>query len=202
MEARNDDNVFSDFISACSSSSSAVNEDRIHNKLPQSVREFLKKKFGTIARFYSGISVADTTDVNGFSRIKELRRALSALDRGGWERSYHQKLFHVSISKCGSCWHFVVVIHDHMADTALFVVTGIVFEFGGTGDVQNGSTWLFRKIVSAAAGNEQLVHHQPRNLVRRPAVFRLARTRSQALGKLSFQPPRVWNFDISVPTQN
>ena len=101
MEARDDDNVFSDFVSACSSSSSAVNEDRVHNKLPQSVREFLKKKFGTIARFYSGISVADTTDVNGFSRIKELRRALSALDRGGWERSYHQKLFHVSLFSLG-----------------------------------------------------------------------------------------------------
>jgi len=96
MEARDDDNVFSDFISACSSSSSTVNEDRVHNKLPLSVREFLKKKFGTIARFYSGISVADTKEINGFSRIKELRRALSALDRGGWERSYHQKLFHVS----------------------------------------------------------------------------------------------------------
>jgi len=40
--------------------------------------------------------VADTKEINGFSRIKELRRALSALDRGGWERSYHQKLFHVS----------------------------------------------------------------------------------------------------------
>jgi len=96
MEPVDDDYIFSDFISASSTSSSLVNEDRVHNKLPPSVREFLKKRFGTIARFYSGISVADAADVNGFSRIKDLRRALSALDRGGWERSYHQKVFHVS----------------------------------------------------------------------------------------------------------
>jgi hypothetical protein len=97
MEVRDDDYIFSDYISVSSTCSSAVNEDTVHNKMPPSVRNYIKKRFGTIARFYSGIPVAETSDVNGFSRIKDLRRALSALDRGGWERSYHQKLFHVSM---------------------------------------------------------------------------------------------------------
>jgi len=96
MEARDDDYIFGDYISVSSVCSSVVNEDTVHNKMPQSVRDYLKKRFGSIARFYSGIPVAEPSDVNGFSRIKDLRKALSALDRGGWERSYHQKLFHVS----------------------------------------------------------------------------------------------------------
>jgi len=96
MQARDDDFIFTDFTSVSSVRLSSVNEDRIHQKIPESVRNFLKKKFGTIARFYSGLTIADTSDVNGFSRIKDLRKALCALDRGGWERSYHQKLFHVS----------------------------------------------------------------------------------------------------------
>ena len=97
MEARDDDYIFSDYISVSSTCSSAVNEDTVHNKIPQSVRNYLIKKLGTIAHFYSGIPVAETSDVNGFSRIKDLRRALSALDMGGWERQYHQKLFYVSV---------------------------------------------------------------------------------------------------------
>jgi hypothetical protein len=37
----------------------------------------------------------DTFDgMNGFARMQACRRALAALDRRGWERSYHQKLFH------------------------------------------------------------------------------------------------------------
>jgi len=125
----------------------AVNEDRVHNKLPLSVREFLKKKFGTIARFYSGISVADTKEINGFSRIKELRRALSALDRGGWERSYHQKLFHVS----KFCPRALATTCLGGTDAAMRLrCAGIVFEFSGPGNVQDGPTWLFREIVSAA----------------------------------------------------
>ena len=74
----------------CERRHGAQQNTAIGAKLPQ-------KKFGTIARFYSGIPVAETSDVNGFSRIKDLRRALSALDMGGWERQYHQKLFYVSV---------------------------------------------------------------------------------------------------------
>jgi hypothetical protein len=31
---------------------------------------------------------------SGFQRISACRRALEALDRRGWERSYHQRFFH------------------------------------------------------------------------------------------------------------
>jgi hypothetical protein len=32
--------------------------------------------------------------MNGFKRIVLCRRALEALDRRGWDRSFHQRLFH------------------------------------------------------------------------------------------------------------
>jgi len=31
---------------------------------------------------------------NGFNRINTCRRALEAIDNKGWQRSYHQKMFH------------------------------------------------------------------------------------------------------------
>ena len=113
MQCRDDDFIFTDFISVSSIRSSSVNEDKVHQKMPDSVRNFLKKKFGTIARFYSGLTIVDTSDVNGFSRIKDLRRALSALDRGGWERSYHQKLFHVS---------FVISLSKHAIEKCILLL--------------------------------------------------------------------------------
>ena len=57
---------------------------------------FLQKKFATIARFYSGLTIADTFDVNEFARIKDPCISLCALDRCGWQRCYHQKVYHVS----------------------------------------------------------------------------------------------------------
>ena len=74
-------------------------DDEAHSGMTSSAREFLKRKFGTLSQFYSGIATADATDINGFTRIKALRSALAALDRGGWERSYHQRIFHVSATK-------------------------------------------------------------------------------------------------------
>jgi hypothetical protein len=89
-----------------------------------------------------------------------------------------------------------------MADTALFILTGIVFEFGGTGDVQNGSTWLFRKIISAAAGNEQLVHHQPRNIVSRRAVFRTPPHTLTSPWKTKIPAPvAFWFRDVCANTE-
>lgn len=35
-----------------------------------------------------------TVSMSAFDRIKECRRALEALDRQGWNRSYHQRQFH------------------------------------------------------------------------------------------------------------
>jgi len=93
---RDDDFLFVEHTSNISGNMKMTSEDNIHSKMSKSAREFLKKKFGSIARFYSGISTVESNSVNGFSRIRELRKALLALDRGGWERSYHQKIFHVS----------------------------------------------------------------------------------------------------------
>ena len=95
MQARDDDIIFSEFISISSVRSWFVNEDKVHQKIPEPMRNFLKKKFGTIARFYSGLTIADTFDVNEFSRIQDLCKALCALDRCGWQRCYHQKVYHV-----------------------------------------------------------------------------------------------------------
>lgn len=40
------------------------------------------------------MSVACATKCNGFQRMLKCRRALDALDRKGWQRSFHQRMFH------------------------------------------------------------------------------------------------------------
>jgi len=92
---RHDDAFFSEYVTNASASLLHDEDDEAHSGMTKTARDFLKKKFGTISRFYSGITDADIADVNGFSRINNLRKALAALDRGGWERSYHQRIFHV-----------------------------------------------------------------------------------------------------------
>jgi len=37
---------------------------------------------------------------DGFARMQECRRALEALDGKGWQRSYHQRLFHDHFIRC------------------------------------------------------------------------------------------------------
>jgi len=93
---RDDDVLFVEYIKNTSTSITHDEDDEAHSGMTKSAREFLKTKFGTIARFYSGIVSADAGDINGFTRIKAVRAGLAALDRGGWERSYHQRIFHVS----------------------------------------------------------------------------------------------------------
>jgi hypothetical protein len=97
QHVRNDDAIFSEYVTISCAAVQHDEDDEAHSSMTKTARDFLKKKFGTISRFYSGISSADTGDVNGFSRINTLRKALAALDRGGWERSYHQRIFHVSV---------------------------------------------------------------------------------------------------------
>jgi len=92
---RIDDFFFTEFLTISCSAVQHDEDDEAHSGMTKTARDFLKKKFGTISRFYSNITTADTADVNGFSRINSLRKALTALDRGGWERSYHQRIFHV-----------------------------------------------------------------------------------------------------------
>jgi hypothetical protein len=48
-------------------------------------------------RFVKCIDLYQTDEkqgITGFDRLNMCRRALEALDRRGWERSYHQRLFH------------------------------------------------------------------------------------------------------------
>jgi len=97
MHVRNDDVFFSEYVTNSCAAVQHDEDDEAHSGMTKTARDFLKKKFGTISRFYSGITSADTADINGFSRINSLRKALAALDRGGWERSYHQRIFHVSM---------------------------------------------------------------------------------------------------------
>jgi len=94
---RDDDVLFVEYIKNTTNGLAHDEDDEAHSGMTKMAREFLKRKFGTISRFYSGIITADVTEINGFSRIKTLRKALGALDRGGWERSYHQRIFHVSV---------------------------------------------------------------------------------------------------------
>ena len=101
---RIDDNFFTEYLTNSCSAVQHDEYDEAHSGMTKTAREFLKKKFGTISRFYSNITTADTADINGFSRINTLRKALAALDRGGWERSYHQRIFHVS--------HCIIVRHQ------------------------------------------------------------------------------------------
>jgi len=94
---RIDDSFFAEYFTNSCSAVQHDEDDEAHSGMTKTARDFLKKKFGTISRFYSNITTADSADVNGFSRINALRKALAALDRGGWERSYHQRIFHVSL---------------------------------------------------------------------------------------------------------
>jgi hypothetical protein len=40
------------------------------------------------------LAVASGTKYNGFQRMLKCRQALDALDRKGWQRSFHQRMFH------------------------------------------------------------------------------------------------------------
>lgn len=56
--------------------------ERERRTLRPALRNFIRK----------GVSVKEKS--NGFKRMKLCRAALEAIDRGGWERSFHQRQFH------------------------------------------------------------------------------------------------------------
>ncbi len=92
-----DDATFSDLVSKAKYDSMAGKSDELDNGHSESMVSFLNKRFGSVSAFYSDTQTAtETTSAkrDGFARIKTLRSALAALDRGGWERSYHQRCFH------------------------------------------------------------------------------------------------------------
>ena len=155
QQVRNDDAIFSEYVTISCAAVQHDEDDEAHSGMTKTARDFLKKKFGTISRFYSGISSADTANVNGFSRINTLRKALAALDRGGWERSYHQRIFHVSVAMPCVC-----VLLPACIVLTRAVSTGIVSQFRGSGPFQDRSTRIFRAILPAAARDEHLAEHQ------------------------------------------
>ena len=92
-----DDATFTDLVSKAKYDSLAGKSDELDSGHSESIVSFLNKRFGSVSAFYSDAQTAtETTSAkrDGFARIKTLRSALAALDRGGWERSYHQRCFH------------------------------------------------------------------------------------------------------------
>ena len=87
--------------------------------------DFIKAKYGNMTNFYNPKPVVETDVMNGFTRIEKLRKALGALDRSGWDRSYHQRIFHVifiiNISLVfHSCTYYCRVPESHFHDRRLF----------------------------------------------------------------------------------
>lgn len=92
-----DDATFTDLVSKAKYDSLAGKSDELDSGHSESIVSFLNKRFGSVSAFYSDAQTATETASakrDGFARIKTLRSALAALDRGGWERSYHQRCFH------------------------------------------------------------------------------------------------------------
>lgn len=56
-------------------------------------REKLRKSVRRTA-LENCLSFTSREECTGFERMKKCRRALDALDRRGWQRSFHQRMFH------------------------------------------------------------------------------------------------------------
>tara|TARA_B100002051_G_scaffold274843_1_gene316990 strand:- start:1028 stop:1774 length:747 start_codon:yes stop_codon:yes gene_type:complete len=68
----------------------------LHQDTPLVMR-YIQDRYGGWGNFLEGPKRGPSQEKStGFTRIERLRRGLVALDRGGWERSYHQRLFHES----------------------------------------------------------------------------------------------------------
>ena len=72
-------------------------QESCENDVSESLKAFFGEKYGSVQNFKQGKKAQGSATAggkDGFTRLKKLRRALVALDRGGWERSYHQRTFH------------------------------------------------------------------------------------------------------------
>lgn len=95
MSVEDDDAMFAELIKSCAHDATSSDSDSGSSKLAPSVLDFITKNFGSVTSFYGRQDTAvDTSAVNGFTRIRKLRQALNVLDANGWERSYHQRVFH------------------------------------------------------------------------------------------------------------
>jgi len=156
---RVDDFFLTEYVTNSCAAVQHDEDNEAHSGMTKTARDFLKKNFSTISRFYSNITTADTADVNGFSRINTLRKALAALDRGGWERLYHQRIFHVRLhQKRGNARCSL------RPDTVM--CAGVLPELSGSSAVQNQPSWLFRALLSMITREEHVAKHQSGNPVR------------------------------------
>jgi hypothetical protein len=75
-----------------------VNEEENMRKcgISSTMYSFINDTYGSLRNFNTHQTTSENTTVNGFTRIVKLRKGLAALDRSGWDRSYHQRIFHVS----------------------------------------------------------------------------------------------------------
>ena len=99
-----DDAIFTQLIAKVSHSTAAVEDDTNARHYSQESINFLNKKFGSLSSFYNAKTEAkkDTAAaVDGFSRIKKLRSALNALDKGAG--SGHTTSAASTSSFCAQC---------------------------------------------------------------------------------------------------
>lgn len=104
-QPRDDDAMFHELVRQSNDTKQDDSIDPLQHGISDSIVRFLKGRFGSISGFYTSdlLSIAQGPstvlgEINGFSRLDKLRVGLAALDRGGWERSYHQRLFHDSFT--------------------------------------------------------------------------------------------------------
>lgn len=62
-----------------------------YHQLKLSEQKLHTRKFTKTIDLYKSLH---STQITGFDRLNTCRKALDALDRRGWERSYHQRMFH------------------------------------------------------------------------------------------------------------
>tara|TARA_Y100000389_G_scaffold64326_1_gene60380 strand:- start:23977 stop:24846 length:870 start_codon:yes stop_codon:yes gene_type:complete len=92
-----DDTTFTQLVAKNTHDNMGAVDESSHNMTSTDSINFLTKKFGSVSSFYNfkgETKGEDVSSIDGFARIKKLRSALAALDKGGWERSYHQRCFH------------------------------------------------------------------------------------------------------------
>jgi len=56
-QVRYDDSFFSEYVATSSAAVQHDEDDEAHSGMIKTARDFLKTKFGTISRFYSGIFI-------------------------------------------------------------------------------------------------------------------------------------------------
>lgn len=95
VSVEDDDYLFTELIRNTAYDSGSNIDPNADARHPPSVVNFVQKRFGSISSFYTeNVQQRESTGIDGFTRLNTLRQALRVLDASGWERSFHQKIFH------------------------------------------------------------------------------------------------------------